>query len=78
VQYLKDGLGITKSEAKEKYMTASEMSGGIEYFDEEGKKGWFDKQGNAVPEDKVPGYLQRLMKNSLMRLKASWEISGTG
>lgn len=62
VQFIKDGLGITKAEAKEKYRKAVEMAGGIEYFNEEGKVGWYDRQGNAVPEENVPGYLSRAQK----------------
>ncbi|MFA5407961.1 MAG: phage tail tape measure protein, partial [Bacilli bacterium] len=57
ISWLRDSLGITKSDAKKKYETAVERAGGIEYLNEEGKVGWYDKQGNPVPESEVPSYL---------------------
>jgi len=62
VQYIKDGLGITKKEAETKYEKAVETAGGIRYYNEENKKGWYTPEGTPVPEDQVPSYLTRAFK----------------
>ena len=62
VQYIKDGLGITKKEAETKYEKAVETAGGIRYYNEKNKKGWYTPEGTPVPEDQVPSYLTRAFK----------------